>query len=44
MIAIHAYGAGNTGQNWGTRIRGAVSDNICKWIKTWPSSFQARNC
>lgn len=44
VIAIHAYGAGNTGQNWGTRIRSAVSDNICKWIKTWPSSFQARNC
>lgn len=42
VIAIHAYGAGDTGQNWGTRIRSAVSENICDWIDTWHSSFANR--
>jgi V8-like Glu-specific endopeptidase len=44
VIAIMAYNAGNTGQNWGTRIRSAVSQNICNWIGTWPSAYQSHGC
>ena len=44
VIAINAYNAGSSGQNWGTRIRSAVSQNICKWIGTFPSAFQFHSC
>lgn len=44
VIAVNAYNAGSTGQNWGTRIRGAVSQNICNWIGTWPSAYQYHGC
>jgi V8-like Glu-specific endopeptidase len=44
VIAVNAYNAGNSGQNWGTRIRSAVSQNICNWIGTWPSAYNYHGC
>jgi len=43
-IAVNAYNAGSSGKNWGTRIRSAVSQNICSWIGTWPSVYQDHGC
>ena len=44
VIAINAYNAGNSGQNWGTRIRSAVSQNICNWIGASPSAYNDHGC
>jgi V8-like Glu-specific endopeptidase len=44
VIAINAYNAGGSGQNWGTRIRSAVSQNICNWIGASPSAYNDHGC
>lgn len=44
VIAINAYNAGSSGKNWGTRIRTAVSQNICKWIGSFPSAYGSHSC
>jgi V8-like Glu-specific endopeptidase len=42
VVAVHAYGG--TIRNWGTRIRSAVSGNICDWIGNHPSAFANHGC
>jgi V8-like Glu-specific endopeptidase len=44
VIAINAYNAGSSGKNWGTRIRSAVSQNICNWIGSTPSAYNYHGC